>query len=525
MNKIEIKEPIEYIRKLKKYIGKNEILAVITTIIVGMLTNFNFIITEALQPDALSIVNWNIASEWEISLGRYGIRYINLLRFGLVNKFLIVFISLCFLAISMIFIIKTFKIKNKLLIVLLSAIIAAAPQVAETFFFIYCADVYCLAFCLATVVGYLLDKYFENKKIVYLTGAMILTASVCSLYQAYLGVVLGITFTLLVRYLIENVKLKEVVLTAVKFIVTIFVGVLVYYIIFKVVLLINNIEMASYKGANSLGITTIINLPKTILQSYKDCFDFFFGNTIIYNSFWRRRKIYGFIAILSIICVAWKFIKEKYEMQPIRIICLIVLLLVFPIGINIMDIIAPDTSINLVTGPGIITLFILAIVIENYRENTSISNLMKWGQSIFLVIIIWTFVLSNTYTAMAREETYRNYYTISNDIYNKVTQLSGYSKDKNWMFSYYIEYRPSNLDRTNGFVTLNYETWNNYNGTRQNISFYKRYLGIDISICSKQDYDKIVASEEFKKMPVYPSDGSIKIINDIIVIKVSDNTF
>ena len=302
MNKIEIKEPIEYIRKLKKYIGKNEILAVITTIIVGMLTNFNFIITEALQPDALSIVNWNIASEWEISLGRYGIKYINLLRFGLVNKFLIVFISLCFITISMIFIIKTFKIKNKLLIVLLSAIIAAAPQVAETFFFIYCADVYCLAFCLATAVGYLLDKYFESKKVVALIGAMLLTACVCSFYQAYLGVVLGITVTLLVRYLIENVKLKEVVLTAVKFIVTIFVGVLVYYIILKIVLLINNIEMASYKGANSLGITTIMSLSKTILQSYKDCFEFFFGNTIIYNSFWRRRKIYGLIAILSIIC-------------------------------------------------------------------------------------------------------------------------------------------------------------------------------------------------------------------------------
>jgi len=35
----------------------------------------------------------------------------------------------------------------------------------------------------------------------------------------------------------------------------------------------------------------------------------------------------------------------------------------------------------------------------------------------------------------------------------------------------------------------------------------------------------MVESDEFKNMPIYPNKGSIKIINNIIVIKISEKTF
>ena len=50
-------------------------------------------------------------------------------------------------------------------------------------------------------------------------------------------------------------------------------------------------------------------------------------------------------------------------------------------------------------------------------------------------------------------------------------------------------------------------------------------MGIKIKICTRDEYNKIVNSEEFKNMPIYPNNGSIKIINNIIVIKISDKVF
>ena len=58
-----------------------------------------------------------------------------------------------------------------------------------------------------------------------------------------------------------------------------------------------------------------------------------------------------------------------------------------------------------------------------------------------------------------------------------------------------------------------------------NYRFFDKYLGVKIKICSKDEYDSIVKSDEFKNMPIYPNNGSIKIINNIIVIKISDKVF
>ena len=125
---------------------------------------------------------------------------------------------------------------------------------------------------------------------------------------------------------------------------------------------------------------------------------------------------------------------------------------------------------------------------------------------------------------MCRQETYRNYYTIASDIYSKATELDEYSADKKWLFSNVIKFKARDLERTNGFISSDNETWNNYNGLAQNYGFFDKYLGIKIKICTRDEYNKIVNSEEFKNMPIYPNNGSIKIINDIIVIKVSENT-
>ena len=50
------------------------------------------------------------------------------------------------------------------------------------------------------------------------------------------------------------------------------------------------------------------------------------------------------------------------------------------------------------------------------------------------------------------------------------------------------------------------------------------YKTIDFLI-NIYEYDSMVKRDEFKKMPIYPNNGSIKIINNIIVIKISDKVF
>ena len=521
---MKIQEPSELLKNIKNKFNANDKFIMLVVFILGIINNFTFFITKGISPDALAMTDFDIASGWEISLGRYGLPFANLLRFGLINKFLIVLICLLCFAFSVMILVRIFKINNKLIIFLISAIISVAPQFTETYFFIYCADAYCIAFFMSILAVYFMQLTEKNKRYYILTG--ICTIIVCSLYQAYLGVLIGLTIILLVEKLIKNGNIKEAILQTIQNFLIIFTSIVLYYIMLKIIVAILGLSLASYKGANSLGINTIRSLPKTIMQTYKDFINFFFTNKVINNTYYGRIIINGILFLASFIGIVLTIKKNKSSDKILRATLIILSIIILPIGINIMDVVATGTTVNLVTGPGFLSLIILVSIIYNELADNTLENIIKYIYILTLLILVFTFILENTFTYMARQETYENYYAVINDIYTKATNLDEYSTDKKWMFSDVICYKVRYLERTNGFISKDNETWKNYSGTTmQNSNYFDKYLGLDIKTCSKEEYKQMVESDEFKNMPIYPNKGSIKIINNIIVIKISEKTF
>ena len=52
--------------------------------------------------------------------------------------------------------------------------------------------------------------------------------------------------------------------------------------------------------------------------------------------------------------------------------------------------------------------------------------------------------------------------------------------------------------------------------------FIKNFLGFDISFASQEEMDSILETDAFKRMPSYPFEGSIQIIDNIVVVKLSE---
>ena len=48
------------------------------------------------------------------------------------------------------------------------------------------------------------------------------------------------------------------------------------------------------------------------------------------------------------------------------------------------------------------------------------------------------------------------------------------------------------------------------------------YLGVNLNLCGDLEYQEIVSLEEVADMPEFPSKGSISVINDVVVVKVSE---
>ena len=188
-----------------------------------------------------------------------------------------------------------------------------------------------------------------------------------------------------------------------------------------------------------------------------------------------------------------------------------------------MNLIAPTTTVNLVTGPGLITLYILIVeILDKYNFNSKIQKTLKIIIIGIIIITIHTFIIQNNYTYRIREHTYQNFYTIQNNIYTRVTSLEGYNKNMKWLFSDTIPFNSEYRKFGNGFISNDNET---YIGIRESsniqiMNFYKNYMGINISMCSQDEKNNILDSNEFKEMQTYPNDNSIKIINNCVVIKI-----
>lgn len=52
--------------------------------------------------------------------------------------------------------------------------------------------------------------------------------------------------------------------------------------------------------------------------------------------------------------------------------------------------------------------------------------------------------------------------------------------------------------------------------------FLKTYIGMNFQNVSSETLKEIEMSEYYKDMPTYPSSGSMQIVNDICIVKMSE---
>jgi hypothetical protein len=484
-----------------KIIKKEDLMILFTVYLFGFINYFYFLVNTVLSPDGLTYGPIYKSGGWEIDLGRPLLLVVDRLRGGLVSSSIIVFFALLYLSISVMIIRRTFPIKKKFSLFLISVLIALFPTFSESSLFIYCFDSYCFAF-FSSILGV---YFIRNKKYIFSILSIIVSLS---LYQAYISVTItGVLLLFIFDILDDKQSIKDFIIQM--FIV--FIGILCYFIILKLGMFVLGRSLADYKGASSFGINTILSIPNSIFNAYSDFYSYFFLEKIIFNQYYLRNIINLILFVLMLIILYFKFRNLNFYQMALLILSLCML----PITINIMNLIACDTRINLVTAIGFCMFYLLfVILIEKY----SIIPIIKSISIVVILVLCYTYLLSNNGTFQSRVDTYNHYYAQSSYILNQVKSLKDYDSNLPWMFNNTIYYQSPIVTASNGYLARDLETFYDYLGVIENEDFYRRFLGEKISVVSYERYSEIVRNDEYKSM----KKGDIKIIDDVIVIKVSD---
>ncbi len=528
--KIKIPTPEDGLQKFLTWFNKDKILAFLITLFIGIITHITMLTETIMSQDGL----WNSMEyfrpgEWEISLGRWGIEIIQRLNQFIAIPTISTIFSIIIISITAVILIDIFDFKSKISIIFTSLILAVAPTLTATLLYVYTSFAYCFSFFIATLVVWFIYK-FKNQKLGFVLASLCLMFSL-SIYQSNIGVTIGLCLMISIIELMKGKNIKSVLFNILKTAVVVIVGAILYYIVTEVILKVSNIEISAYKNAEAVSILEIIKgLKNTIIQTYSDFFTFFFKNEIIYNTNYRREVLYGILflcfiisSIVSLISINEKDIKKKF----LRISCTILIILIIPIALNIIDIIIVGNEMYALTSAQMILVipFIFGML-ENINNKLAT---IKWICTLVCLIILGTYYISDNASYAALKLTYNQAYSTTMRIMDRIETTDGYSKGLPILFGGIVG--NNNYPRTSTLYnytigsmvnnTAFHGTYGGANGTW--FKFLKIFYGLDVQICSPEEYTKIINSKIYKEeMEIFPASSSVRIIDGIVVVKLSD---
>lgn len=528
-NKLKIISPEEALENFINWFDKNKKFAFILTLLAGIITHITIITGTIMSQDGLwNSIQYFKPGVWKTTLGRWGIALVERLNNFIAIPSISTVTSIFIMAITSVILVDLFEFKSKISIVFTSLILVVTPTLTVTLLYVYTSVAYCFNFLVSVLVIWFLYK-FKYKKIGFVLSSICFMFSL-SIYQSYIGISIGLCVMISILDLLRNCKtIKQVFYDILKTIGAVFCGGILYYILTMIILNVLNLQLAEYKANEVSILGIIIGLKNTILQAYKDFIIFFFGDSIVHNSNFRRELIYVLFFIMFTISIIIGIVSIKEENKKIKIgkaILILVFIVVLPICLNIIDIIIVQNNMYALTAVQMTLIIPFAFAIFELIKDVSI---IKWIASISCIVIMGTYYLADNTSYAAVQLTYNQAYSTTMRIMDRIENTPGYKAEYPILFGGIIgDYnypRSSSLYRyTVGSIVTNPVFHISYSGaTGTWVNFIKIFYGLDIIPCDEHVYYRIVTSEEYKQMKKFPDESSVKIINGVVVVKLTES--
>ena len=178
-----------------------------------------------------------------------------------------------------------------------------------------------------------------------------------------------------------------------------------------------------------------------------------------------------------------------------------------------------------------ICIFPIFFKILEIMPKENISKICKYIVVLCSLIIAWNYTWQDNASYISIKTMQNQAEATANRLVMQVEQISGYTPETPVLITGGLE-KNSYFDRKNisientkifdrswGFISSNPTVWLGNQESWKKLIY--EYIGANLNIVNQSDYPEIIESEEYKNMKNYPEEGSIKIIDNIIVIKIS----
>lgn len=434
-------------------------------------------------------------------------------------------ITILCIAISSAILVEIFEIHSILNCILAGGIMAVFPSVFATFAYMFTAAYYYTAVLITCISVYIIKSH--KISLLFIGGGGISCA--LGIYQAFFPMAVALLLGLvIIKTLSDNTSNIDIIKIGFIYIGILIISLIFYFMATKLFCLLLHIPLSDYKGINNMGNLSLQQLPGLIANAYKGWFLLCFNITSLSCSqfaiiLYRLFSAIFCLTALFYFCKTWRKNKIKSFLLAAQFI-------IFPLAANLIYVMSPQ-GVHILMTYGFVISFLLLISLSEKliteSKNLFISSRLKLGSVIYKwsTVIVISGIIS-IYIQYANVEYLRaeflqaqaqSYYTT---LITQIKSTNGYQADMPIVFI--GDNSDTALDKT--FIRSEYNTGVFPEDLKTLLHDYRwkeymmRWCGFAPSIRSEMDYKDL---PEVQQMNTYPQNGSIRIVDDVVLIKLS----
>ena len=424
---------------------------------------------------------------------------------------------LILLSISVALLVEVLEIHKKSSTVLIGALFTVFPTATATLFFRYTAVYYGVGILCSVLAAWILEK----GKTGFLLSALF-TALSLGIYQAYVPITIGIFVMLLIRRALEGkISIKNLIYKGCYYCTVLVAGVLTYFLLLKIFLIIYNTNLSNYQGVVNMGKLPLSELPSLIKEAiYSVCMlpikDYcgLSGMRAIKLAYFL---VFGLSAVLIIY-----FLVTRVKDWKITIVTG-VLSLAFALAVNFIVVMCPETWVYTLMVYGIVLVpCVPLMLLECFpvcEKQDFFEKIVKKSCLAVCVLLILCYANLNYTSLYFANRQVENYCSA---LVVQIRMTDGFEPEKKWAFI-------GNIEDPLLYSYWQFET--RYGGNEFTQGLLKRYslfywiqcfVGYTPEFATEEMVEELCTNQIVQEMPCWPSQGSIKVIDDLIVVKFEE---
>lgn len=428
-------------------------------------------------------------------------------------------ITLFFLGISAGMAADLLEMKSRTANAVLGASFVVFPSWTGTFFYMYTAPYYALAVLMSVVSVWLTVKYKRG-----ILFSVILLACSLGIYQSYLP--FTATFYVVLLFLMlfdDSYGYWDILKRALYYLLNLALGVLLYFGCMKLSLAFTGQELTTYKGISSMGRLELSRIPEIVKTIGVNFFGIFLNNNMEISYNYIIKGMYFVLFVLSAAMIVWLFWTLLKRKDILKAVETAVLAVIYVIAINFIYIMCEDGIYSLMYFSYVfLMIFPFALLdrcIRLEKAKTAVITEYVMTFMVFAGILSYCHFANGQYLSMQLSfDQALSYYTT---MITEIKGVEGYQEDMKVVFCGVdiVDKTLYHNEIMNTFSMSGRDDALADADAKQNFILY--YCGFqaemaEVDILSKQS--RIILED----MPTYPNEGSVRILDNAIVVKLSE---